>query len=293
MTNDSTLSQFFECVYLPIRLRGRSPRTVTLYRASISAFSEYLKRPALLDDLEDSQVCRYLLSLESGRSPYTVAKERSQLLAIWNCAAKRRYVDRFPDVPSAPLPRRIPTAWTEEELARLFAACAKERGVYCGVDAGDWWLSLHSILWDTGERIGALVQTEWTDVRSDWLVIRAEARKGRRADAAYKLSRASVELLTKIRHPNRKLVWPWPYCHTYLWHVYGLILSAAHLPRDRNRKFHCVRKSVASHLKRLGHDPQLVLGHADPRTTAAYLDPRIVQPKQPCEILPEILPKSC
>lgn len=283
-----TIAQFFEEIYLPVRLRGRSPRTVTLYRRSIAAYGEWLGRDATLDDLEDEQVCRYLLALESHLGPYTIAKERSQLCAIWNCAARRRYVERFPDVPTAPLPRRIPVAWTESELQQLLAACRLERGSYYGVPAGQWWASLHLVIWDTGERIGALQPARWEWLREDWLVIPAEARKGRRADAAYRLDPETVAALNEIRLPVRLLIWPWPYAPSYLWHVYGLILSTAHLPNDRKRKFHCVRKSVASHLKRLGHDPQLVLGHADPRTTAAYLDPRIVEPQQPCQVLPRI-----
>jgi integrase len=283
-----TLDQFFNDVYLPIRLRGRSPRTVTLYRRSIAAYSQWLGRHAELSDLDDTTVCRYLLSLECRLGPYTIAKERSQLLAIWNCAARRRYVDRFPDVPSTPLPRRIPVAWSEGELARLLSACSRERGAYCGVPAGQWWVALHLVIWDTGERIGALLPARWDWIRDDWLIVPAESRKGRRADAAYRLAPGTLAAVDLIREPCRSLVWPWPYCPSYLWHVYGLILSAAHLPCDRKRKFHCVRKSVASHLKRLGQDPQLVLGHADPRTTAAYLDPRIVAPRQPCDVLPRI-----
>lgn len=285
---NQTLAAFFDSVYLPTRLRGRSPRTVTLYRRSIAAYSEWLGHPAEFSDLEDVTVCRYLLGLEARLGPYTIAKERSQICAIWNCAARRRYVDRFPDVPAVPLPRRIPVAWTEDELRRLTAACGRERGNYAGVPAGQWWTTLHLVIWDTGERIGALQPARWTWLRDDWLVIPAEARKGKRADAAYRLAPATIQALGAIREPARQLIWPWPYAPSYLWHLYGLILSAAHLPHDRKHKFHCVRKSVASHLKRLGHDPQLVLGHADPRTTAAYLDPRIVEPQQPCQVLPRI-----
>jgi site-specific recombinase XerD len=106
-----TLSEFFESVYLPIRLRGRSPRTVTLYRASIAGFSGWLGRPALTADLEDTTVCRYLLSLESKLAALTIAKERSQLVAIWNCAARRRVVDG-----EGRTPRGIHPFATDEQL---------------------------------------------------------------------------------------------------------------------------------------------------------------------------------
>jgi len=283
--NVETLDQFFDEIYRPIRLRGRSSRTVDLYRASIRMLSRWLGRDARLDDLEDSRICRYLLSLEDRLSPYSIAKERSQLCAMWNCAARRKFIDRFPDVPSSPLPRRVPIAWTEEELTRLIAACQRERGSYDGVPAGRWWVALHRILWDTGERIGAAIGVEWSDLRADWLIVRAELRKGKRADVCHRLAADTMESLDSIRLPARKSIFPWPYSPSYLWHVYGLILDAAWLPNDRKHKFHCMRKSVASHLKAAGGDPQLALGHTDPRTTAAYLDPRIVDAPQPADLL--------
>lgn len=279
------LQEFFEGIYRPIRLRGRSPRTVTLYERSIAAFSAWLDRPADLVDFDDVVVSRYLASLDGRLAAPTIAKERSQLVAMWNCAAKRRFVDRFPDVPSSPVPRRIPIAWTEEQLQRLIEACRRERGDYCGVPAGRWWVALHLVLWDTGERIGAASSVQWEDLRKDWLIVRAEYRKGRRADAEYRLGGDTLEALDAIREPPRESIFPWPYSSSYLWHVYGLILSAAWLPNDRKHKFHCMRKSVASHLKAAGGDPQLAMDHCDPRTTKAYLDPQIVGTPQPVDFL--------
>lgn len=276
---------FFTDVYRPIRLRGRSERTVTLYLRSIAAYSGWLGREATLADFEDVQISRYLASLETHLAPHTIAKERSQLLAMWNCAARRRLVDRFPDVPAAPLPKRTPIAWTETELRQLLAACRKERGEYAGVPAAAWWVALHLVLWDTGERISATLGLEWRDLRGDWLIVRAELRKGRRADATHRLGADTMQALGAIRQPIRDLIFPWPMSRSYLWHVYGLICAAAWLPDDRKHKFHCLRKSVASHLKHGGYDPQTVLGHEDPRTTAAYLDPVIVDAPQPSDVL--------
>lgn len=279
------LIDFFRDVYRPIRLRGRSSRTVTLYLRSIAAYSGYLGREATMADLEDVAVAQYLTSLESHLAPHTIAKERSQLLAMWTCAAKRRYVDRWPDIPAPPLPRRTPIAWTAAELRQLLDACRRERGEYCGVPAADWWVALHLVIWDCAERIGAISRIEWRDLRGDWLIVRAELRKGRRSDACHRLGKDTMAALEKIRQPARDAVFPWPYSLTYLWHVYGLICAAAWLPDDRKHKFHCLRKSVASHLKKAGGDPQAVLDHLDARTTQAYLDPRIVDAPQPADLL--------
>jgi integrase len=284
-----TLSEFFESYYRPVRLPFAAANTLRLYRHTVAAFSEYLTRDASLQDLDDVTVGKYLATLSArGLSPYTVAKERSQLLALWNLAARRRLTDRFPEVKAPTLPQRTPVAWTIAELERLLGACARERGDYCGIPAGTWWTSLHRVAWDSGERIAALMLVTWTNLRGDWLRIPAESRKGKRADHVVRLSPATLASLQQIRQPRRDLIFPWPYSPSYLWHVYGLILSAAHLPRDAKHKFHCLRRSVASHLKAAGGDPTIALGHADPRTTAKYLDPRIVSPAQPCDLLPRL-----
>jgi site-specific recombinase XerD len=283
------LSDLFETMYRPIRLPFAAPNTLRLYRHSVVAYSRHLRRDATLEDLDDVAVGTYLSSLAGGGlSPYTVAKERSQLLAIWNFAARRRLVDRWPEVAAPTLPQRIPVAWTIGELRQLLDACRKERGEYCGVPAGPWWTALHHVAWDTGERISALLALTWANLRGEWLRIAAETRKGKRADKMFRLAAVTVVGLDLIRRPRRDLIFPWPHNGTYLWHVYGLILSAAHLPRDQKHKFHCLRRSVASHLKAAGGDPTSALGHADPRTTLKYLDPRIVSPGQPCDLLPAI-----
>lgn len=265
------------------------------YSLSLRYYAEFLRREPLLTDLEDSQVtecCGWLLRTRK-LSPASVSKFRDCICAAWRFGARKRIegITAEPDVPEIVEPKRIPVAWTRDELARLWGYISRMPGDVAGIPASDWFCSLHAVLWDTGERIGAILATEWqqVDLHDGWIVVRAETRKGCLADKLSRLHPATVELLERIRLPQRKLVWPWPWNRFSLWRQYGQILDRAGLPSGRERKFHCLRKSCASHITALGGNAQEALGHSDARTTRDhYIDPRIAGQQFPADILPRL-----
>ena len=114
-----TLVTFLETVYVPLRLRGRSPESVRLLRHAITQFSRWLGRPAVLDDLEDLVVSQWLTAMAVTKSPNSVARERSGVLAIWNLAQGRGLVRLRPTVAPELVPQGTPRAFTVDELARL------------------------------------------------------------------------------------------------------------------------------------------------------------------------------
>lgn len=283
-----TLSEFFSLHFQPLFLRGRSPRTVTLYESSIRTFSRYLGRSATVSDFNDDTVNRFLAWYGgNGRSPYTVNKERFNLLAMWRFAARKGFVEGWPDVKPETEPERVPVAWTEGEIRRLMAAIDQCCGWLAGIPSAAWWKALHLVAWDSAERISAMMGLQWSmiDLQGGWLHVPAELRKGKRKDRLFKLSDATVAALYAIRFPPRDDVFPWPYCRTYLWTKYEPILKAAGLPVNRRSKFHRMRKSVASHYEAAGGDATKLLGHSARKVTLGYLDPRIVKEKQASDIL--------
>jgi integrase len=289
-----TLRDLFETEYRPLRLVGRSVRTLQLFRYTIKAFGLYLSREPTLGDLQDIVLSNYLQHMIDGkRARASVNKERRQLLALWNFAARRRYVTQFPEVRPVPEPERIPKAWSVEELQRIAIACRMVgefmRPDYGGIPTGDWWTALHAVAWDSGERITALLRLQWSDLSGEWLTIRAEYRKGASKSMQVRLRSETVQLLQTIRrgHPE---IFHWPYNQTnYIYRVYGKILAAAGVESDRYSKFHRMRRSVASHLTAAGANATAALGHANAATTARYIDPRIAKPVQVSEVLPSFL----
>lgn len=220
-----TLRQFFAEVYEPLRLRSASINSKRLYAATFSTFGRTIGREPLLDDLTDETVSLYLCRRrDNGISPYSIEGDRNRLLAIWRFACRRRgpdgtpYLADWPNVEAEKLPRRIPKAWTMDELRRMLDACkvlnqsGHTHGLEGGIKASLWWTALIRVLWVTGERIGAVRSLRWSDVDLDagWVVMRAETRKGGREDKIARLDQPAIDALRAIRWPERAEVFPMP-----------------------------------------------------------------------------------
>lgn len=283
----ASIVDFYAGYFEPLRLRSRSDNTRRLYLTTLRSFGRFLGRVPLLRDLTDDQVNRYLTWFRKlPRAPASVNKERNNLLAIWRFAARKKFVDNWPDVDPEIEPKRVPQAWTSEQVFRLFAAIQQETGLIAGIPADLWWTGLHLVGWDTGERIGAIMGVRWVDVdlAGRWIVARAETRKGGREDRIYRLGEDTAEVLAKMRRPF-EFVFEWPYCRSYLWAKYAVILRRAGLPADRRSKFHRLRRSVASHFEAAGGNATELLGHSRRSITERYLDPRICVKQQAADVL--------
>lgn len=282
------LQELFDDFYRPLRLRGRSMNTSRLYGCTIRAFGKWLKYEPTIDDLSDLMLSRYLEHRESTRSPYTAEKERSQLCSLWRFAADRGLMTTRPEVPPAPLPERLPQAWTLEQLGSLYRAAASTRGRVGAVPAGTWFAALVLVLWETAERIGAILECRPGDFCGSRLHVRAEYRKGGKRDREYQLSSRTARLLTEARGTIHLL--EWDRSRTLLWAKYADVVARAGLGRGRSLSFHALRRSAASHYAALGGDASQLLDHSSPRITHRwYLDRRMTdRGPAPCDILPEL-----
>lgn len=185
---------------------------------------------------------------------------------------------QWPDVKKLKEPRRIPDAWTASEVRRIWAAVDGLPGAVSGLPARYWWAALVSVIWDTGERIGAVLLLRWDDVSEDGTVIfRAETRKGRTEDKLHKIHPTTIALLRRLVGQDESLVFPWDRSRCQVWAHYARILHRANLPTDRRRKFHALRRTVASFYEAAGGNATELLGHSSREVTRQhYLDPRIV-----------------
>lgn len=295
--HDTNSVAFLFDLYRRHKLGMAAKSTVYQYELNLRRFAEFLGRDPQLADLQDevvSQVCGWMIRQRQPRlSAGSASKFRDCVVAAWRFGARKKIVEHWPDVPEVREPRRIPVAWTRQELATLWAYISRMPGEIAGIPQSDWFCSLHAALWDSGERIGALMQTEWpqVDLAGGWLIVRAENRKGGLSDKLSKLHPQTVALLERIRLPERKLVWEWPFNRFYLWQHYGDILKRAGLPNGRERKFHCLRKSCSTHITALSSDAaaQAALGHSDIKITREiYNDPKQIPGVFPSDILPRL-----
>lgn len=282
------LSELFDNNYRPLRLRGRSPNTTRLYGCTLRAFGRWLGYPPTVDDLTDLTLSRYLEHRAAIRSPFTAEKERTQLLSLWRFAADRGIVRDRPEVPPSILPERTVEAWTPDQMRGLLRAAAATRGSIGAVPAGAFWTALVLVLYDTAERIGAVLDTKAADLHPPYLNVRAEHRKGRRRDRLYTLSQETLDALAAMPADREKLL-PWPYARVYLWKRFAEVVARAGLGTGRRARFHAIRRTVATAYAAAGGDATALLDHASPKTTRAYLDPRqLPGPPPPAALLPRL-----
>lgn len=287
ITRQTKLTRLFDEFYKPLRLRSGSPRTANLYHLYIQHLDRFLGRPAVVADFTDDTLGRFAAWRRTTKSVATVNGELAKLKALWTFACKCGVLKTWPTIEDEPEPIRVPMAWLESELATLWTACLATEGNVGELPAKDFWYALALVLWDTGERIGAVMQLRWENLDSNggWLKVPAELRKGRVKERIYPLHKDTITAVAKLRRPKAKIMFPWPYNPQYLWHAWAKILDQAGLPTDRRSKFHRIRRSHASHAEAAGLNATELMGHESRRTTMGYLDPRITVQRRTTDVL--------
>jgi len=284
------LTTFLDQVYVPLKLRGRSPESVRLLRHAINQFGKHLGRPATLADFDDLTVSQFLTARAARLSPNSVARERSGLLALWNLAQARGLVRLRPMVAPELIPAKTPRAFSVLELERLWESCGQVRGYVGPIKASVWFQALCGVLFYSGERITAILRLRPDDWQRPWLSVPAAARKGSRKPATYQLPDHVADLVDQVARHNEQTLFYWPVSHTALRARWRVITRRAGLGDGPDVQFHALRRSFASHLQAAGGNAREALQHSSERVTQRYLDPRITQAGQPApwQILPRI-----
>lgn len=280
-----TLREFLRDYYAP--LKGISDRTLVIYEQTIRPYCEFLGKDATLADLTEINVARFLTDRLKKRAAATVAKDRAQLRAMWELAARRGLVNTWPTIKRVVIPDRVPEAWFTADMVEIFKAAANEPGTVSGVPASRFWRALILLGYETGERVGGLLSLKWQDVSERGVIFRAEGRKGHRRDLYSEISPECYKALCDIRTLG-DLVFPWDKAYTYIWRRLGEILKRAGLPSDRRSKFHRIRRTTASYFEAAGGSAQQLLDHSSPRTTKAYIDPRIARTPSAPSLIPKV-----
>lgn len=263
------------------------PNTAVLYELAIRQFNRTLLRPATVDDLTEENMARHVSRRQSReRAPGTIAGEQRKLYALWRFACREGRLKIWPTSHPIRVPERIPRAWTVDELGKLFS-CAKFATDVAQVDGPLWWGVLFRCLWETGERIGAMLQLrwEWVDLEGQTLYLPAEVRKGGHGDRLYPISHETAALLAKLPQEFRPFFWP--YHPVTLYNRLKAMLTKGGLPADRRSKFHRMRRSTASHYKAAGGDVMELMGWTSAKVARGYIDPRIFKPTSAVDLLPK------
>jgi integrase len=186
-------------------------------------------------------------------------------------------------------PTRCPLAFTQEEFVRLLSAAKVEAGKVAGVPACFWWDSLLRSIWFSGFRIGAVLSVPTRDVliSRGGFYARAERQKHNQ-DQFFKVDAATVESWQRIFRADRELFWDVDVCRHTIYRRFAKLIKLAGVDGPTRKRFHRIRCSTASYLKRNGGNPTEQLGHSSPSVTRPYYDPRIVGESSILQFMPAL-----
>ena len=289
----TSLLDFLYNVYVPSRL-DLSPDGVCQLEIVINQFNRYAGNPQI-GQLTDEMVCGFLRHcLDKGLSPSTVNSKRSKIVALWNCAwRKRMHKDQPRDIPRLREHVKVPKAWTAEEVQCLVTHTGSLDGVIGWLPASWFWTTLVLATWETGLRIGALLKTRNADFRLEIpaIVARAQSQKTGVGQFCPITESTSAAIAEQLDFPRQR-VWPWPYCQRSFYIKFRRIVEGAglHASYDGHDLFHKLRRSHLSYIARKSLETaRRQAGHTNAAITLRhYIDPRIADEQAAVELLPAI-----
>lgn len=285
-----TLSTFLKNTYIPSRTMCKTH--ALRLRSTVNRLVAFLGKDITFDELNEADICEFLMALHQTRGAVTVNHSRQVLLTLWKNAYDYGMCHRSP---RSGLIRRMPEeidppeAWTAEECNKMFSTAASWEGMIEGIPAGKWWLSLLLTIYWSGCRIGALIQTPINCYQPGGGIL-VRKQKNRRPQW-YNLPTSCREVIDDTNPHERTLLWPWPQHSRTLWTKFRQIVEVAGIPSPKTGRqlFHRMRRTTLSLCAAV--DPvvaQRQAGHADYATTLKhYIDPRIARGQSAADILPE------
>lgn len=240
-----------------------SEKTVAEYRTTIRNLEAFLERPATVADFSDEILLGYLRHRVETRSPATGRKDRQQILSMWRWAWRKSYVEILPrDIPEIAVPRKRVRAWTLQEFAAILKACETapiepvryRSSTMCDRKGDRWrwgpreWKALLLVLFDSAERIGAMIQCPKSgfDPNQMTLTVPARVRKFGQADQVSALHPETVESIKDMlvhREAKSDRLFDWQGHSITLTRRFNKIIKAAGIKPNKKRKpFHDVRR---------------------------------------------------
>lgn len=285
-------------------LKNLSPRSVAMYESTLDRLRDHLGREAVVDDLDDLVVAKFLrwraVTPQSKRgciSPASLAKDSAHLRSLWSWLAKKRWKKsngdllEFPDYARPRVPRPRPVAYTAEDLQKLITVAKHRKGyIVPGLPACWYWPTKLMAMFQTGERIGAMLAIRWSEVDLDrcTLTFLAATRKGRQETITRAISPDLARMMAPQRRPADALVWPWLEGRRLL-SCYASLKVLCRLAEVDYHPFHSIRKSTASYLKRAGKSAKTQLGHSSEEMAERhYYDNRITGVESALDYLPPL-----
>lgn len=266
-------------VYVPSRVNLSTGGAKQL-EFVINSYARFLDREPTLDDLNELQLQQWVAHGFTALKRVTVSRQRSRLVTLWRFAYRKKLVSAEPpELEPIRLPKRIPVAWTMEDLEKILHQCRLLRGTMrdLRIRRADWWLSLTLWLYDTGSRINAALCLRSCDVdlAKRACLLRAESSKTW-LEQVLPISPQTADAIATIFDESRPLVWPYPWHRRRLWRELKQLLADAGVDASAYVGFHRLRRTHATQAVRSAGWEAAArdLGHTSVRMTQQYVDLR-------------------
>ena len=286
-------------------LKNLCQRSVVMYESTLDRLRDHLGHEPTVDDLDDLTIAKFLrwraTTVHDAKrgliSPASLAKDSAHIRTLWNWCAKKRMkrangeLLEFPDYARPRVPKPRPVAYTVEELQRLVAASKHRKGyIVPGLPAAWYWVTKLQAMFQTGERIGAILAIRWgeVDLERCTLTFLAATRKGHRETITRAITPELARMMATQQRAADGLVWPWLEGRKVL-SCYASLKVLCRVAGVPYHPFHSIRKSTASYLKRAGKSAKTQLGHSSEEMAERhYYDERITGVESALDFLPPL-----
>ncbi len=289
MIRSVSIREFVEGQYLAMR-PDLTEGSAKQLRTGLNLFERWLGRAATFSDLRRDNVLQWMRWLSDGRSPATVNSKRRAIIAIWNAAAEDGLCEPPGKVAKVREPRRIPVAWTLQQINRIFAAVSELPGEWSGVPVSLCWRIGLLVFWDTGSRLQVILKAhlDHVDLDAQTLFVPAEHLKGRKADRLFVLHEQTIDAIRQSLPSSREFLFPFPWQPCQMQPHLKRILKSAGLPSDSKRMFHCFRRTVSSlaAAQRGVEFSAAAIGHSVDVAKRSYISPLIYREPSLIDALP-------
>lgn len=284
-------------------LKNLSDRSVRMYESTLDRFRDFLGHEPTVDDLDDLTAAKFLRWRQATQhsrfkkiSPASLAKDSAHLRSLWTWLAKKRWkrsdgeLIEFPDYARPRVPKPVPKAYKAEELAKLVEAAKHRKGAVAGKPAAWYWVTKLQAMFQTGERIGAVMALRWSevDLERHTLTFLAATRKGHRETITRPITPALAKILAMHKGAPEERVWPWLEDREML-SCYASLKVLCRTAGVPYKPFHAIRKATASYLKKAGISAKKQLGHSSEEMAEThYYDEDITGRESNLDYLPDI-----
>ena len=226
-------------------------------------------------------------AVDKGSAARTINSRCTNICTLWGYAYRKSHVEKlWRDIPRMRVPKRIPEAWTLDELQALLTATDTfQHPLRNGVREGAFWRAFILVVYDTGIRFGDVMALRGNDLRDGCLVVMVHKTD---VEILRPLSPEAIKAIEVICSSKREFVFDWPYAKETFSVHWRKLVKAAGLPTGPKQGPHKLRRTSASHLEAVAPGTAgRHLGHLTPGLAeASYIDPRIAKPQNAAALLP-------